>query len=68
MLLVFCLIVVINFKFVTLSRIDIELSFEKAYSLYRLNKTQEALDILNAIAEPTQAEKELKAQIVSSIF
>lgn len=68
MLLVFCLIVVINFKFVTLSRIDIELRFEKAYSLYRLNKTQEALDILNAIAEPTQAEKELKAQIVSSIF
>ncbi|CAH3122603.1 unnamed protein product [Pocillopora meandrina] len=44
--------------------IDIELRFEKAYCLYRLNKTQEALDILDAIAEPTQAEKELKAQIL----
>ncbi|KAJ7392451.1 Signal recognition particle core component [Desmophyllum pertusum] len=44
--------------------IDIELRFEKAYSLYRINKTQEALDILNAIDEPTQHEKELKAQVL----
>ena len=55
-------------QFLTFNRIDIEFRFEKAYCLYRLNKTQEALDILNAIAEPTQAEKELKAQVVRSIF
>ena len=51
-----------------LNRIDIELQFEKAYSLYRLNKTQEALNILNAIEEPTQHEKELKAQVVGLVF
>ncbi|XP_020610040.1 signal recognition particle subunit SRP72-like [Orbicella faveolata] len=44
--------------------IEIDLHFEKAYCLYRLNKTQEALDILNAIAEPLQHEKELKAQVL----
>ncbi|CAH3021478.1 unnamed protein product [Porites evermanni] len=44
--------------------INIELRFEKAYSLYRLNKAQEALNILNAIDEPTQQEKELKAQVL----
>lgn len=44
--------------------IDIELQFEKAYSLYRLNKTQQALDTLNAIEEPKQCEKELKAQVL----
>ena len=54
--------------FIVPFRIDIQLRFEKAYSLYRLNKTQEALNILNAIDEPTQHEKELKAQVVRRIF
>jgi len=49
-------------------RIEIDLHFEKAYSLYRLNKTQEALDILNAVAEPTEHEKELKAQVVRGLI
>ena len=49
-------------------RIEIDLHFEKAYSLYRLNKTREALDILNAIAEPTEHEKELKAQVVRRLI
>jgi len=49
-------------------RIEIDLHFEKAYCLYRLNKTQEALDILNAIAEPSEHEKELKAQVVRRLM
>lgn len=49
-------------------RIEIDLHFEKAYSLYRLNKTREALDILNAVAEPTEHEKELKAQVVRRLI
>ena len=53
-----------HFLIYTQNRIEIEFRFEKAYCFYRLNKTQEALDILNAIAEPTQPEKELKAQVV----
>ncbi|XP_067036524.1 signal recognition particle subunit SRP72-like [Acropora muricata] len=44
--------------------VDIELQFEKAYSLYRLNKTQEALNTLNAIEELKEHEKELKAQVL----
>ena len=49
-------------------RIEIDLHFEKAYCLYRLNKTQEALDILNAIAEPSEHDKELKAQVVRRLI
>lgn len=39
------------------------LSFEKAYCLYRQNKNQEALAVLNAEAEPQNKHKELRAQI-----
>lgn len=51
-----------------LHSVDIELQFEKAYSLYRLNKTQEALNTLNAIEELKEHEKELKAQVVRENF
>lgn len=38
--------------------------FEKAYCLYRLNKTQEALAVLNKEPNPEAKHKELKAQIL----
>ena len=59
----FCVIL-----FLISHRIEIDFHFEKAYCLYRLNKTEEALDILNAIAEPSEHEKELKAQVVRSLI
>ncbi|KAK3710774.1 hypothetical protein QZH41_016760, partial [Actinostola sp. cb2023] len=40
-----------------------ELPFEKAYCLYRLNKTDEALQILNDVPDQGQREKELTAQV-----
>lgn len=38
--------------------------FEKAYCLYRLNRTQEALAVLNKEPNPDAKHKELKAQIL----
>ena len=58
----------LNFAPFALHSVDIELQFEKAYSLYRLNKTQEALNTLNAIEELKEHEKELKAQVVRENF
>ncbi|XP_020904973.1 signal recognition particle subunit SRP72, partial [Exaiptasia diaphana] len=40
-----------------------ELPFEKAYCLYRLNKTSEALEVLKDIPDQGQREKELTAQV-----
>lgn len=40
------------------------MQFEKAYCLYRSNKTQEALAILNKVSNPEAKHKELKAQIL----
>ena len=45
----------------------ISLPFEEAYCLYRLNKTTEALELLRAIEDPSQREKELLAQVVRTI-
>ena len=42
--------------------------FEKAYCLYRLNKAQEALTLLDGQAELELKEKELLAQVVSHHF
>ena len=39
------------------------LTFEKAYCLYRQNKTEEALAVLNKEPNPEAKHKELKAQI-----
>lgn len=39
-------------------------TFEKAYSLYRLNRPEEALQLINEVPNLTQNFKELKAQIL----
>lgn len=40
------------------------MSFEKAYCLYRLNRTQESLAVLNKEANLETKHKELKAQVL----
>ena len=40
------------------------LAFEKAYCLYRLNRTQESLAVLNKENNPDAKHKELKAQVL----
>jgi len=39
-------------------------AFEKAYCLYRLNRSEEALELINEEPNPAQSFKELKAQIL----
>lgn len=39
-------------------------SFEKAYCLYRLNRSEEALQLINEESDHTSNFKELKAQIL----
>ena len=43
------------------------MDFEKAYCLYRLNQLLEAETILSNIVEKTSREKDLLAQVVSSL-
>lgn len=40
------------------------LTFEKAYAQYRLNRTKDALQTLQALANPTDREKELLGQVL----
>ena len=40
--------------------------FEKAYSLYRLNRTDEASEVLESVENPDPRVKELFAQVVSA--
>ena len=40
------------------------MTFEKAYCLYRLNRTQESLAVLNKESNPGAKHKELKAQVL----
>ena len=40
------------------------LDFEKAYALYRLNRTDEAQQVLQSVENPEQRVKELLAQVV----
>ena len=41
------------------------LTFEKAYAEYRLNRTSDALKTLKAVDQPSDREKELLGQVVS---
>ena len=57
----FLTFVYLNSQFVLVCR---SMVFEKAYCLYRLNRTQEALAVLNKEPNPDAKHKELKAQIL----
>ncbi len=41
-----------------------DLTFERAYALYRLNRVQESLELLQKVAKPDERIKELKAQVL----
>ena len=59
-----------SFCFVTFNHLFriIQLPFEKAYCLYRLNNLAEACKILKDVPEPGLREKELLAQVVSFVI
>lgn len=52
------------FKLIFTSVVNRPFTFEKAYSLYRLNRPEEALRLINEEPNLTQNFKELKAQIL----
>ncbi len=44
--------------------LQVDLSFEKAYTLYRLNRVEEALGVLDGVSRPGPRVKELRAQVL----
>ncbi len=44
--------------------LGVELSFERAYALYRLNRVEEALRVLDGVAKQDLRAKELRAQVL----